>query len=146
MNTRLGAVSTSQWMIIEFILRLKRQLWSQYVKRLGERVGLVEHEMLSMVTVATRILSMHALHPEIQWWQQYSLRMWLHLLLFHTVSLRDAGSFNRVAFRPAKRLVFLATIEAEFTQEGVSWVSWERAMHIFKSWFGFKALWEARTR
>ena len=135
MNTRLGAVSTSQWMIIEFILRLKRQLWSQYVKRLGERVGLVEHEMLSMVTVATRILSMHALHPVIQWWQQYSLRMWLHLLLFHTANLSMAGSFNRVAITRVKRLVLLATLEAEYTVDGVLCASWGRAMHIFKICF-----------
>ena len=110
MNTRLGAVSTSQWMIIEFILRLKRQLWSQYVKRLGERVGLVEHEMLSMVAVATRILAKHALHPEIQWWQQFSMRMWLDLLLYHAVNTRCGGSFNRVVFNRAKRSVFLAAI------------------------------------
>ena len=140
MNTRLGAVSTRQWMIIEFILRLKRQLWSQYVKRLGERVGLVEHEMLSMVAVAIRILAVHALHPEIQWWQQFSLRMWLHLLLFHTVNLRCAGNFNRVAIKRAKRLVFLATIEAEYTVDGVLCVSWGRAMHIFKMCFFLEVL------
>ena len=122
-------------MIIELILRLKRQLWSQHVKRFGERVGLVEHEMLSMVAVATRILAMHALHPEIQWWQQFSLRMWLHLLLFHTANLSMAGSFNRVAITRVKRLVLLATIEAEYTVDGVLCVSWGRAMSIFKMWF-----------
>ena len=129
MNTRLGAVSTPQWMIIEFILRLKRQLWSQHVKRLGERVGLVEYEIISMVAIATRILAMHALHSEIQWWQQFSMRMWLDLLLYQAVI------FNGVVFNRAKRSVFLAAIRAEYTVDGVLCVSWGRAMSIFKMWF-----------
>ena len=137
MHTRLGAVSTPQWMIIDLILRLKRHLWSQHVKRLGERVGLVEYDMISIVATATRILAMHALHPESlcthaysQWWQQFSMRYWLDLLLYQAVIS------NRTVFNPGrKRSVLLAAIRAEHTVDGVLCVSWRRAVPIFRRWF-----------
>ena len=129
MHTRVGAVSTPQWMIIEVILRLTRQLWSQYVKRLGERIGLVEYDMISIVATATRILAMHALHPEIQWWQQFSMRMWLDLLLYQAVI------FDRFRLNRAKRSAFFAAVRAAYTVDGVLCVSWGRAMSSFKMWF-----------
>ena len=130
MHTRLGAVSTPQWMIIEFILRLKRHLWSQHVKRLGERVGLVEYEMISIVATATRLLAMHALHPDSVSWQQFSMRLWLDLLLYQAVI------YNRTVFNPGrKRSVLLAAIRAEHTVDGVLCPSWRRAMPIFRSCF-----------
>ena len=85
--------------------------------------------MISIVATATRIFAMHALHPEIQWWQQFSMRMWLDLLLYQAVC------FHRVVLNRAKRSVFLVAIRAGYTVDGVLCVSWGRAMSSFKMWF-----------
>ena len=129
MNTRAGAVSTPQWMIIEFILRLKRQLWSQYVLRFGESVGLVEYEMISIVATATRILATHRLHPEIEWWHQFSRRMWLDVLAY------EAVMNTRAFLNPRRKKALLAAIWDEYTVDGVLSVRWGRAMSIFKKDF-----------
>ena len=127
MTTRQGTVSTLQWLIIEFILRLTRQLWSQYVKWLGQSVGLVEHELISIVATATRLLALHALDPEIGWWNQFTMSMWLDVLLYESVIFRAVS--NR-----AKRKAFLAAIKAQHSLHGELSVSFVRAQSTFKMW------------
>ena len=129
MCTRPGTVGTLQWMIIDFILRLKRQLWTVYVKWLGQSVGLVEHELLSIVATATKLLAAKwILDPEIGWWEQFTMSMWLDVLLHESVVFA-------VTVCPGKRQAFLAAIKAQHTSNGRLSVTFESAQATFQMWF-----------
>ena len=99
------------------------------MKWLGQSVGLVEHELLSIVATATKLLAANwILDPEIGWWEQFTMSMWLDVLLHESVVFA-------VTVCPGKRQAFLAAIKVQHTSNGRLSVNFESAQATFQMWF-----------
>ena len=129
MTTCQGAASLNRRAIIAFVLVLKRELWSSYVRSLGLSVGLVEHELLSIVATATRLLALHAFVPKSIQWDTIDFRLWLDVLLHESVV------FNCVVSSQPKTKAFLSAIRGQYTSGGHVSDKFEHALVRFKTWF-----------
>ena len=104
-------ISTDLRHTIAFTVLLKRKLWSRYLLDLGASVGLKEHELISIIATAHRLLYLQAYKSPVFPWDAYPIRLWLDVLLHESVS------FNCAISSRTKTRAFLVAI-----RENIPWV------------------------
>ena len=124
-----GTVTQSLRTTIDFILLLKRKLWSRHFQSLALESGLAEHEMLSIVATSHRILLMQGFRQPIVPWDSFPLRLWLDVLLDAAVASNCAVTSRE------KAKAFLKAIKKQYPRDHESRKDWYRAKCVFVNRF-----------
>jgi hypothetical protein len=109
-STRAGIVSDNTFGTIKFLMKLKRQLWSSYVHSLGRDNGLLEHDLLAIMSSACRLLYMQGANQPTIPWTQLADRMWLDSLLLCSLEV-----WGGTAMPSAKKNSFKNAINSQYT-------------------------------
>ena len=117
----IGSLRTT----IEFVILMKRKLWSQDFLLLALQSGLAEHEMLSIVATAYRLLSTQGFRKPIVQWSKFPLRLWLLVLL------GSAVSFNCTVSSRDKVNAFMRTIRSQHPSDLSGMKSWKAIEAVF---------------
>ena len=122
----VGVISTDLRHTIAFTVLLKRKLWSRYLLDLGASVGLKEHELISIIATAHRLLYLQAYKSPVFPWDAYPIRLWLDVLLHESVS------FNCAISSRTKTRAFLVAIREKYPMGSQADTTFQCARSVFQ--------------